>query len=60
MGFPGAREYLEKHSDRQDFFLVSATPDTELKAIVKKIEIDLFLWKFSAPQAIKKRIFLEY
>jgi phosphoglycolate phosphatase-like HAD superfamily hydrolase len=33
---PGAREFLEKNRGKYHFFVVSATPDTEIKEIVKR------------------------
>jgi phosphoglycolate phosphatase-like HAD superfamily hydrolase len=36
---PGAREYLEKHCERQNLFLVTGTPQTEMEDILKTLGI---------------------
>lgn len=41
-GVPGAREFLERYSDEIPCFVVSATPDAELKRILRRRRINQF------------------
>ncbi len=41
-GVPGARDFLEAFADRIPCFVVSATPDAELKRIVRRRGLDRF------------------
>jgi len=46
----GAKDYLEKNFKRQNFYLVSATPQEEIVEITKKLEIFYFFIKvFGSP-----------
>ena len=48
----GAREFLENNKNAYQFFVVSGTPDEELKSIIKRREMDsMFDAVFGSPKA---------